>query len=169
MPRMRPELPTGTAPRLRELFRPARNPIRLRADQKIDQSRKDRYARSITCGAIENCLPIDGEPRVGLYSGFTPLVRAQRLGAALGVKQLYIKDDSVNHPTFSYKDRVVAVAISKAMEFGFDTVACASTGNLANSVAAHAAVAGSRLLRVHSRRLEPAKNHRFGVFMDRKP
>ena len=87
-------------------------------------------------------LPIDGEPRVGLYSGFTPLVRAERLGAALGVKELYVKDDSVNHPSFSYKDRVVSVAISKAIEFGFDTVSCASTGNLANSVAAHAAKAG---------------------------
>jgi len=70
------------------------------------------------------------------------LVRAHRLGAALGVKELYLKDDSVNHPTFSYKDRVVSVAISKAIEFGFDTVSCASTGNLANSVAAHAAKAG---------------------------
>ena len=87
-------------------------------------------------------LPIEGEPRAGLYSGFTPLVRAERLGAALGVKKLYLKDDSVNHPSFSYKDRVVSVAISKAIEFGFDTVSCASTGNLANSVAAHAARAG---------------------------
>ena len=87
-------------------------------------------------------LPIDGEPRVGLYSGFTPLVRAHRLGDVLGVKELYVKDDSVNHPSFSYKDRVVSVAISKAIEFGFDTVSCASTGNLANSVAAHAAKAG---------------------------
>ena len=87
-------------------------------------------------------LPIDGEPRVGLHSGFTPLVRAHRLGSALGVKELYVKDDSVNHPSFSYKDRVVSVAISKAIEFGFDTVSCASTGNLANSVAAHAAKAG---------------------------
>ena len=87
-------------------------------------------------------LPIDGEPRVGLYSGCTPLVRAHRLGEALGVKELYLKDDSVNHPSFSYKDRVVSVAISKAIEFGFDTVSCASTGNLANSVAAHAAKAG---------------------------
>ena len=87
-------------------------------------------------------LPIEGEPRAGLYSGFTPLVRAERLGAALGVKELYLKDDSVNHPSFSYKDRVVSVAISKAIEFGFDTVSCASTGNLANSVAAHAARAG---------------------------
>ena len=87
-------------------------------------------------------LPIDGEPQVGLYSGFTPLIRAHRLADALGVKELYIKDDSVNHPTFSYKDRVVSVAISKAIEFGFDTVSCASTGNLANSVSAHAAKAG---------------------------
>ena len=87
-------------------------------------------------------LPIEGDPSVGLYSGFTPLVRAHRLGAALGVKELYLKDDSVNHPTFSYKDRVVSVAISKAIEFGFDTVSCASTGNLANSVSAHAAKAG---------------------------
>jgi len=87
-------------------------------------------------------LPIDGEPQVGLYSGFTPLVRAHRLAEALDVRELYVKDDSVNHPTFSYKDRVVSVAISKAIEFGFDTVSCASTGNLANSVAAHAAKAG---------------------------
>jgi threonine synthase len=87
-------------------------------------------------------LPIDGEPRIGLHSGFTPLVRADRLAAVLGVKELYVKDDSVNHPTFSYKDRVVSVAISKAIEFGFDTVSCASTGNLANSVSAHAARAG---------------------------
>jgi threonine synthase len=87
-------------------------------------------------------LPIDGEPHVGLYSGMTPLVRAERLAAAFGVRELWVKDDSVNHPTFSYKDRVVSVAISKAMEFGFDTVSCASTGNLANSVSAHAARAG---------------------------
>ncbi len=87
-------------------------------------------------------LPVDGEPRIGLWSGFTPLVRADRLAAVLGVKDLYVKDDSVNHPTFSYKDRVVSVAISKAIEFGFNTVSCASTGNLANSVSAHAARAG---------------------------
>jgi threonine synthase len=87
-------------------------------------------------------LPIEGEPRIGLHSGMTPLVRADRLAAALGVHELWVKDDSVNHPTFSYKDRVVSVAISKALEFGFDTVSCASTGNLANSVSAHAARAG---------------------------
>ncbi len=87
-------------------------------------------------------LPITRDPVVGPHSGFTPLVKADRLAAALGVHELYVKDDSVNHPTFSYKDRVVSVAISKAMEFDFDTVSCASTGNLANSVSAHAARAG---------------------------
>jgi threonine synthase len=89
-------------------------------------------------------LPVRQEPAVGPHSGFTPLVRADRLAAALGVDELYVKDDSVNHPTFSYKDRVVSVALSKAIEFGFDTVSCASTGNLANSVSAHAARAGLR-------------------------
>jgi threonine synthase len=87
-------------------------------------------------------LPIDGEPQVGLHSGFTPLVRADRLARTLGVEELWVKDDSVNHPTFSYKDRVVSVSISKALELGFETVSCASTGNLANSVSAHAARAG---------------------------
>ncbi|SHK51156.1 threonine synthase [Thermocrinis minervae] len=86
-------------------------------------------------------LPVE-EPTVGLTAGFTPLRKAENLGAILGLKNLYIKDDSVNHPTLSFKDRVVAVAISKAKEFGFDTVACASTGNLANSVSAHAAQSG---------------------------
>jgi threonine synthase len=87
-------------------------------------------------------LPIDGEPRVGLISGFTPLIRADNLERHLGVKNLYVKDDTVVHPTLSFKDRVVAVALTKAMEFGFDTVSCASTGNLAHSVAAHGASAG---------------------------
>ncbi len=105
-------------------------------------SREKIAARDNNLWRYRELLPIDSEPRVGMYSGFTPLVRADRLGEALGVKELYIKDDSVNHPTFSYKDRVVSVAISKAIEFGFDTVSCASTGNLANSVAAHAAKAG---------------------------
>ena len=87
-------------------------------------------------------LPIEGEPRAGLRSGFTPLVRAERLGRELGVRELYLKDDSANYPTFSYKDRVVAVAVTRAIEFGFSTVGCASTGNLAHAVAAHAAAAG---------------------------
>ena len=86
-------------------------------------------------------LPVE-YPSVGLNAGFTPLKKAENLGRLLGLENLYIKDDSVNHPTLSFKDRVVSVALSKAKEFGFDTVACASTGNLANSVAAHAAQAG---------------------------
>ncbi|TET09650.1 pyridoxal-phosphate dependent enzyme, partial [Candidatus Aerophobetes bacterium] len=72
-------------------------------------------------------MPIDGKPKDGLNSGFTPLITARNLGKTLRIEELYIKDDSVNHPTLSFKDRVVAVALSKAKEFGFDTVACAST------------------------------------------
>ncbi|MBF0343209.1 MAG: threonine synthase [Nitrospirae bacterium] len=87
-------------------------------------------------------LPIDGEPQVGLHSGFTPLVRTENLASELGVNNLYVKDDTVVHPTLSFKDRVVAVALTKAKEFGFDTVACASTGNLAHSVSAHGAKSG---------------------------
>ncbi len=69
-------------------------------------------------------------------------MRADRLAARLGVRELYVKDDSVNHPTCSYKDRVVSVAATRAVELGFDVFACASTGNLANSVASHAARLG---------------------------
>jgi threonine synthase len=87
-------------------------------------------------------LPIAGAPSVGPNVGCTPLVRADRLAEALGVEKLWIKNDAVNFPTLSFKDRVVAVALSKAREFGFRTVGCASTGNLANSVAAQAASAG---------------------------
>ena len=87
-------------------------------------------------------LPIEGEPTVGFFSGLTPFIQASHLAEALGVEELYIKDDSVCHPTLSFKDRVVSVALTKAKEFGFDTVACASTGNLANAVAALAARAG---------------------------
>ncbi|MFY8216284.1 MAG: threonine synthase, partial [Chthoniobacterales bacterium] len=87
-------------------------------------------------------LPIDGAPTIGLQVGFTPLVKADRLAERLGVSELYIKNDTVNYPTLSFKDRVVSVALSRAKELGFKVVACASTGNLANSVAANAASAG---------------------------
>jgi threonine synthase len=87
-------------------------------------------------------LPVEGEPAAGHRSGFTPLVRADRLAREIGVRELYIKDDSANYPTFSYKDRVVSVALTRAREFGFETVGCASTGNLAHALAAHAAAAG---------------------------
>jgi threonine synthase len=87
-------------------------------------------------------LPLDGDPTVGTQVGFTPLVKADRLAEALGIEKLWLKNDAVNFPTLSFKDRVVAVALSKARELGFKTVGCASTGNLANSVAALAASAG---------------------------
>ena len=86
-------------------------------------------------------LPCDAESAVDIGAGFTPLVRAKNLGKALGLNNLYIKNDTVN-PTWSFKDRVVAVASSRARELGYSKLACASTGNLANSVSAHAAAAG---------------------------
>ncbi len=84
-------------------------------------------------------LPVDSE-EVDIGTGYTPLIRADNLGRRLGLEHLYIKNDCLN-PTYSFKDRPVSVAVTKALEFGFDTIACASTGNLAASVAAHAAKA----------------------------
>ena len=86
-------------------------------------------------------LPFSERPRDPLEPGLTPLVRADRLAERLGLGELWIKNDAAN-PTHSFKDRVVAVALAKARELGFETVACASTGNLANAVAAHAAASG---------------------------
>jgi len=88
-------------------------------------------------------LPVEPGHAVDLGAGFTPLVRADRLAGELGLGEVYIKNDTLN-PTNSFKDRVTSVALSKALEFGFKTAACASTGNLANAVAAHAAHAGLR-------------------------
>ena len=101
-------------------------------------------------------LPVE-EPKTGFNSGFTPLVKATRLARELGVAELYIKDDSVNHPTFSYKDRVVSVAATRAVELGFQVFGCASTGNLAGSVAAHAARLGLPCYVFIPHDLEPAK------------
>jgi threonine synthase len=105
-------------------------------------TRKKIVSREESLWRYKELLPIDGEPQVGLTSGFTPLVKADNLAKELGVKEIYVKDDTVVHPTLSFKDRVVAVALTKAKEFGFDTVACASTGNLAHSVSAHGTKAG---------------------------
>lgn len=112
----------------------------------------DRIKKSLTKAAIQSrpnsmwryreLLPVAGEPTVGKQVGFTPLVKADRLAKALGIRELWIKNDTVNYPTLSFKDRVVSVALSRSKELGFETVACASTGNLANSVAANAASAG---------------------------
>ncbi|MEA2208795.1 MAG: threonine synthase, partial [Solirubrobacteraceae bacterium] len=95
-------------------------------------------------------LPLAGGPpgpsgrlasRVGLPAGCTPLIRADRLAARLGLREVWVKNDAAN-PTHSFKDRVVSVAVNRARELGFETIACASTGNLANSVAAHGAALG---------------------------
>ncbi len=120
-------------------------------------SREAIASRKKSMWRYRELLPIDGEPAIGIDSGFTPLVRSNKLAKVLGVKELYIKNDTVNHPTFSFKDRVVSVAISKAKEFGFDTVACASTGNLANSVAANAAACGLKSYIFIPYNLEQAK------------
>jgi threonine synthase len=112
----------------------------------------------------KDLLPIQGPPRAGKHSGWTPLVKADNLARELGVRELYIKDDSVNYPTFSYKDRVVSVALTKAAEFGFDTVGCASTGNLAHSVAAHAAAAGMKAFVMIPHDLEEGKMVGMSVF-----
>ncbi|SDU09354.1 threonine synthase [Verrucomicrobium sp. GAS474] len=105
-------------------------------------SRQAIASRPQSMWRYRELLPIDGDPTVGLQVGFTPLVKADRLAKALGIRELYVKNDTVNYPTLSFKDRVVSVALSRARELGFEIVACASTGNLANSVAANAAAAG---------------------------
>jgi threonine synthase len=109
-------------------------------------------------------LPIeDSTPIVSLGEGFTPLVKADRLGSELGLRNLYLKNDSMN-PTNSFKDRVVSVAISWARAHGFETIACASTGNLANSVAAYSARAGLECFVFIPVDLEPAKIVSISVF-----
>lgn len=102
-------------------------------------------------------LPLDGPPVVGKQTGMTPLVRAERLAKRLGLREVWIKNDAVSYPTLSFKDRVVSVAVSKAIEFGIGTVACASTGNLANATAAQAAAAGLPAVILIPFDLEPAK------------
>lgn len=98
--------------------------------------------RAPTLWRYREWLPFDGEPALSLDTGFTPLVDAPRMAARLGVARCWIKNDSVSHPSLSFKDRVVAMAINAAHAFGIDTIGCASTGNLANAVAAQAARAG---------------------------
>jgi len=107
-----------------------------------DETRRRIQAGSRGIWRYADFLPFEGRPADPLEPGLTPLVKADRLAERLGLDaELWIKNDAAN-PTHSFKDRVVAVAIAKAQELGFDTVACASTGNLANAVAAHAAAAG---------------------------
>jgi threonine synthase len=121
-------------------------------------SRERIEAGPRTIWRYRDLLPVDldQEVPVDLGAGFTPLVRADRLAAELGLGELWIKDDTAN-PTGSFKDRVVSVALTKARQLGFKVAACASTGNLANSVAAHAARAGMESVVLIPHDLEAAK------------
>src|SRR6187549_2795869 len=109
-------------------------------------------------------LPFEGEPVASLDTGFSPLIDAPRLADRLGVARLWVKNDAVSHPTLSFKDRVVSTAINAAHAFGLGVIGCASTGNLANAVAAHAARAGLETWIFIPHDLEPAKVFGTSVF-----
>jgi threonine synthase len=126
-------------------------------------SRERVAAGPLSIRRYADLLPASAEGAVSLGAGFTPLVRADRLAAELGLSELWIKNDTLN-PTGSFKDRVVSVALTKAQELGFKVAACASTGNLANSVAAHAAHAGMESVVFIPHDLEPAKVAMTAVF-----
>ena len=108
-------------------------------------------------------LPVDAPPRSSLPTGMTPLVKADRLAERLGLREVWVKNETAN-PTHSFKDRVVSVALARAQELGFDTVACASTGNLAGAVAAHAAYAGLPAFVLIPADLEPEKILSAGAY-----
>jgi threonine synthase len=116
-----------------------------------------------TMWRYQDLLPVDADRALDMATGFTPLIRAKNLGRLLGLNNLYVKNDSVN-PTFSFKDRVVSVASAKALEFEFDTLACASTGNLAGSVAAHGAKAGMKTMVFFPSDLEKGKIVGAGIY-----
>jgi threonine synthase len=111
-------------------------------DIRNNLTREKIQSRPLNVWRYRELLPIDSESQDAFHTGYTPLIKAHNLAEVIGVRELYIKDDTVAHPTLSFKDRVVAVALAKAKEFGFDTVSCASTGNLAHSVSAQGARAG---------------------------
>ncbi len=115
---------------------PAYDPDRMLPDRAIISARPETLWR------YREWLPFEGVPSLSLDTGYTPLVDAPALARHLGVARAWIKNDAVSHPTLSFKDRVVATAINAAAAFGIETIGCASTGNLANAVAAHAARAG---------------------------
>ncbi len=117
----------------------------LEADYEGTNQRPTRAtieARPRSLWRYREFLPILGDPLVSLDTGFTPLFESPRLAKTLGVKRLWVKNDAVSHPSLSFKDRVVATALNAAVALGIRTVGCASTGNLANAVAAQAARAG---------------------------
>ncbi|MGH7547570.1 MAG: threonine synthase [Gemmatimonadales bacterium] len=127
-------------------------------------SRSAIAARAPSLWRYREWLPFDGDPVLSLDSGFTPLVDSPALARRLGVARVWVKNDTVNHPSLSFKDRVVAAAINAAAAFGLDTIGCASTGNLANAVAAHAARAGLKAWIFIPDQLEAAKIVGTSVF-----
>jgi threonine synthase len=130
---------------------------------KADISRAKIASRPHSIWRYRELLPVEGEDYVTLHEGFTPLIRADRLGAELGLKHLYLKNDCAN-PTHSFKDRVVSVAATRAKELGFDTLACASTGNLANAVAAYGAKGGMKRYVFIPANLERGKVVASGIY-----
>ncbi|MAF85197.1 MAG: threonine synthase [Dehalococcoidales bacterium] len=132
------------------------SPLEVSYDYKAMSMSREKLAQGpLTMWRYKDLLPVEGDV-VDINTGFTPLVKADRLGRELGLKALYIKNDCLN-PTYSFKDRPVSVAVTKAREFGFDTVACASTGNLAASVAAYAAKADMKAYVFVPADIEPGK------------
>jgi threonine synthase len=129
---------------------------RYRSDRELP-SRATIAGRPPSLWRYREWLPFESEPVHSLDSGFTPLVEAPRLAERLGVARIWIKNDTVSHPTLSFKDRVVATALNAAVGLGCSTVACASTGNLAIALAAHAARAGLQAWVLVPDDLEPAK------------
>ncbi|MCL0028598.1 threonine synthase [Dehalococcoidia bacterium] len=133
----------------------------LEVDYDYDGIAKAVSRESITQGPLSmwryhDFLPVDSDRALDMGTGLTPLIRAENLGRRLGLDNLWIKNDSVN-PTFSFKDRVVSVASAKALEFKFDTLACASTGNLMGSVAAHGSKARMNTIVLFPANLEKGK------------
>tara|TARA_Y100000588_G_scaffold392691_1_gene505533 strand:+ start:627 stop:1850 length:1224 start_codon:yes stop_codon:yes gene_type:complete len=133
----------------------------LEVDYDYDLIRKNISKDKIKSGPLtiwryKDLLPIENQNIIDIGTGFTPLTKATNLGNHLGLNNLYIKNDSVN-PTYSFKDRVVSVATTKAVEFEFKTLACVSTGNLMGAVAAHGAKAGMETVVLFPSNLEQAK------------
>lgn len=131
---------------------------------RVYPDREDIGRRAPSLWRYREWLPFEGEPVFSRETGFTPLVEAPRLAAALGVARAWVKNDAVAQPTLSFKDRVVATAINAAHALGLGVVACASTGNLANAVAAHAARAGLPAWIFIPEDLEPAKVINTAIF-----
>ena len=122
-------------------FGPLEVAYETRTDQDPAELKRRIQAGPHSLWRYGDFLPVQSPPKGALPAGWTPLLRADRLAEAIGLKEVWIKNDAAN-PTHSFKDRVVSIALARARELGFETIACASTGNLANAVAAHAAAAG---------------------------